>query len=388
MCCTMVAAVMLLALAGCSNSNYIDSVPSNSKAVMSVNAMKLIDDDSPVKTMVLPFVNKDKKSLKGIDLTKDMYAFETIDGMFGLSIFVNDRAELLDFFQRLQTIGVMSELTEKDDEIFAIASEQWMAGYTDQRLLVMGPVVNSATERENMQNRMRSMLLQGADDGLRNSDMWTYLGEVDAPVKMIAQASALPDQLVSAFMIGAPRGTDPSDVLLRAEVEYEDSVLMMKGDMFSYNPNIDQALKKTAEVYRPITVNWEKMMADTLMAGIFMNVDGEQFVELMSRNKTLGSMLMSTNRYDRIKGNKGDLAFLFSGKMEDKDVASDVHTHILNLPPGNAKDGERLVIAMNVENVAGAVAGTFLSWVNRVKKVVFTLKRPVMKNEDGEDKKD
>lgn len=384
----MIAAMMMFVLTGCTNSNYVDSVPANSKAVLSINAMKLIDDDSPVKTIVLPFVNKDKKSLKGIDLTKDMYAFETIDGMFGLSIFVNDRDELLDFFQRLQTIGVMDELTENDEEIFAIASEKWMVGYDDKRMLVMGPIVNSATERENMQNRMRSMINQGADDGIRNSDLWKYLGDVDAPVKMIAQASALPDQLVSAFMIGAPRGTDPSDVMLRAEVEYEDSVLMMKGDMFSYNPNIDQALKQAAEVYQPITVNWEKMFADTLLAGIFMNVDGEQFVELLNRDKTLGSMLISTHRYDRIKGNKGDMAFLFSGKMTESNDTSGIHPHILNLPKGTEKDGERLVIAMNVENVAGAVAGTFLSWVNRVKKIVFTLRKPEMKDDNGENKKD
>ena len=78
----MVAAILMFVLAGCTRSNYVDSVPANSKAVVSVNAMELIDDDSPVKTVLLPFVNKDKKSLKGIDLTKDMYAFETIDGLF------------------------------------------------------------------------------------------------------------------------------------------------------------------------------------------------------------------------------------------------------------------------------------------------------------------
>lgn len=389
----MVAALMMLVLAGCTRSNYIDSVPANSKAVVSVNAMELIDDDSPVKTVLLPFVNKDKKSLKGIDLTKDMYAFETVDGMFGLSIFVNDRDALMDFFQRLQTIGVISELSEDDEEIFAVAFDKWITGYDNKRLLVMGPTVNSATERENMQNRMRSMINQRVDDGIRNSDLWKYLSSVDAPMKMVAQTSALPDELVSAFMIGAPRGTDPSDVMLRAEVEYEDSVLMMKGDMFSYNPNIDQALKQAAEVYRPITVNWEKMLADTLLAGIFMNVDGEKFVELLNRDKTLGSLLIGTHRYDRIKGNKGDMAFLFSGKMSESIDTVGIHTHVINLPAGTEKNGERLVIAMNVEKAAGAVAGTFLSWVNRVKKIVFTLKKPETKDEkekeeDGEDKKD
>ena len=393
----MVAAILMFVLAGCTSSNYIDSVPANSKAVVSVNAMKLIDDDSPVKTVLLPFVNKDKKSLKGIDLTKDMYAFETIDGLFGLSIFVNDRDALLDFFQRLQTIGVLSELEEGDEEIFAVAFEKWIAGYNEKRLLVMGPVVNSVTERENMKDRMRSMMNQEADEGLRNSDMWKYLDSVDAPMKMVAEASALPNELVSAFMIGAPRGTDPSDVMLRAEVEYEDSILMMKGDMFSYNPNIDQALKQAAEVYRPMTVNWEKIFADTLLAGVFMNVDGEEFVELLNRDKTLGSLLIGTQRYDRIKGNKGDMAFLFSGKMSESIDTTGIQTHIINLPKGTEKDGERLVVAINVEKATSAVAGTFLSWVNRVKKIVFTLKKPETKDEkakeeekedNGEDKKD
>ena len=387
-CCIMIAALTMIVLAGCTKSNYVDSVPANSKAVLSVNAMELIDDNSPVKTIVLPFVNKDRKSLKGIDLTKDIYAFETVDGMLGLSIYVNDRNELLDFFQRLQTVGVMDEVAENDEEITAIASEHWLVNYVNNRLLVMGPVVNSATERDLMQERMRNMMAQTVEDGIRSSDMWTYLNNVDAPVKLIAQASALPDELVSAFTIGAPRGTDPSDVLLRAEVEYEDSVLMIEGDMFSYNPNIDQALKETAEVYQPITVKWEKMMADTLLAGIFMNVDGEKFVELLNRNKTLGSMLISTNRYDRIKGNKGDMAFLFSGKIAENNGEHDIHTSILNLPKGSEKDGERLVIAVNVENAAGAVAGTFLSWVNRVKKIVFTLKKPELKKEDGKDQQD
>ena len=146
-----------------------------------------------------------------------------------------------------------------------------------------------------------------------------------------------------------------------------------------------------------MTVNWEKQFADTLLAGIFMNVDGEEFVELLNRDKTLGSLLIGTHRYDRIKGNKGDMAFLFSGKMSESIDTTGIQTHIINLPKGTEKDGERLVVAINVEKATSAVAGTFLSWVNRVKKIVFTLKKPETKDEkakeeekedNGEDKKD
>lgn len=374
-----ILSILLFAIAmimvSCSKGDYVDYVPANSKAVAVINPMKLLDEASPLKTILKPFVSNDKKGLKGIDLTRDFYAFETVDGMFGLCAPVNDADELSDFMGRLKTIGVMSDFNDSDEATFCVATDQWMIGWQDNCLIAMGPFINSTIERKKMIKRMRHMMEQDEDDGLRSSTLWGYMENIATPVKMIAQASALPPQLVSACTIGTPKGTDPDDVLLRAELFYADSTLFVQGDMCSYNPNIDQALKEATEMYHPITIDWHKTFSDSLLAGIFMNVDGERFVEQLNKNKTLSTMLMGTGSYDRIKGNKGDLAFLFSGKVEPGKEQT-VHTRVLNLPKGNVKNGERLVVAMNVNNIAGPIASDILSWVSKIRNIVFTLKEP------------
>lgn len=373
------AFVMLMV--SCGKGEYVDYVPSNSKAVAVVNPMELLNETSPLKSILTPFVSNDKKGLKGIDLTRDFYAFETVDGMFGLCAPVSDVDELTDFMGRMKTMGVTSEFTTNDETTFCVASEQWMIGWQDNCLMAMGPIINSTTERKKMIKRMIHQMHQGQDEGIRSSALWQYIDEIPTPVKMIAQASALPAQFVSACTLGTPQGTDPSDVLLRAELYYADSTLYVQGDMCSYNPNIDQSLKKAAEMYRPITIDWKRVFADTLLAGIFMNVDGEQFVGLLNKNKTLGSMLMGTGSYDRIKGNNGDLAFLFSGKAElGKESA--IHTRVMNLPKGNKKNGERLVVTMNIDKAAGPVASDIVQWVSKIHNIVFTLKEPARKEND------
>ena len=48
------------------------------------------------------------------------------------------------------------------------------------------------------------------------------------------------------------KDTDPSQVVIAAEMDVKDGILQVKGETFSFNKEIDEALKKAAQTYRPI----------------------------------------------------------------------------------------------------------------------------------------
>ena len=57
---------------------------------------------------------------------------------------------------------------------------------------------------------------------------------------------------MAPFTLGAPKDTDPSQVVIAADMKVKNGILQIKGETFSFNNTIDAALKKAAQTYRPI----------------------------------------------------------------------------------------------------------------------------------------
>lgn len=362
-------------ITSCSKRDYTNVVPSNSTAVIVVNAMDFVSNKSPFATYFAPFLNDDQKELKGIDLTKSFYLFETVDGFFGLCAPMADAYEFGNFLKRMQGIGGVKQFVEKGDETFCIVGKTCVIGYNDDVMLAMGPVTGSDEQRK-MMRRMANMMNQDESEGIKNSTLWKHLEEIKTPVKMIAQANALPEQMTAMMMIGAPKGTSSSDVLIEADLKYEDNTLYLNGNACSYLPNVKQSIQKSSSCYKPLTINWQKMMNDSTLIGLFTNVNGEDFMPYIQQNKTLNAMLLCTSAYDRIRKNKGNIAMLLSVK----DVVSlemseeSVSYKILNLPSGNEHTDERFVVAINLLALKGPIATAISPFLGNIKRIVYTIK--------------
>ena len=367
-----VIALMLLVLTSCSKGNYVNNLPRNTVGLLAVNGQKLVGAYSPFNVLLMPFVNEDRTQMKGIDLTKDIFIYETSDGMFGVCAPIADDYDFHDFISRLSNIGGVSEIKSDGDTHYCFYKKQWAITYNDYCMLVMGPVMDNEAERNKIVKRMISQMDDDEETSCQGTELWQHLNESDAPVRFVARASALPEQIVSTCTFGAPVGTDPDDVLIEAAMTYKDGTLYMDGTTCSSNKHILQSLQKSISMYRPISIDWEKAIDEKALSTIFINAKGQDLIGTINNNKTLSSLLMSTGAYDQIAASNGNLAITVrprGNNIIENGVTADVKV----IPNANKKNNERLVAVFNTESLLQNFTINLFSSLNKINRVVFII---------------
>ena len=365
-------ALVLLVLTSCSKGNYVNNLPRNAVGLLAVNGGKLVGAYSPFKVLLTPFVNEDRTQMKGIDLTKDLYFYETSDGMFGICAPIADDYEFHDFISRLSNIGGLSEIKTQGDIHYCFYKNQWALAYNEYCMLVMGPVMDNDKEREKIVKRMIAQMDDEEETSCQGTELWQHLNESDAPVRFVARASALPEQMVSTCTFGAPVGTDPDDVLIEAAMTYKDGTLYMDGTTCSSNQHILQTLRKSIAMYRPISIDWEKAIDEKALSTIFINAKGKELIGTINKNKTLSSLLMSTGAYDEISNSNGNMVITIrprGSNIMEQGVTADVKV----LANANKKNKERLVAVFNTESLLQNLTINIFSSLNKIKRVVFII---------------
>ena len=366
----MIVAVLFVS---CSDKDYTTCIPRNVSAVLAVNGMELTGKTSPVYSLVTPFLSEDKKEMKGLDMTKNVYFFETRDGNFGLCASVIDDYDLDDFVKRMSNLGAVENLDEEDGITSGIIKGSWVMCYNSSALLVMGPVMNTKASQEKMCQRMRYLMTeQSEEESAVATPLWQKLEEIKKPVRMVAIGSALPEQFASMFTLCAPKGTNTDDIIIEASMEYKDGRLMMYGMTDSFNEMIRQSLKSSRNVFREMTFDWNSKVSDTMLAGIYMNVKGEDFMTLLQNNKSLTSILMASDAYDILKNSDGNVAITLTPKGENI-LEGGVNAEVEQISTATKKSKEKLVAVVNTEALLEEFGGDFASLFNKIKQVVFII---------------
>ena len=300
-------------LSSCSGDDYINAIPESSTLLMSTNTAKLtgVGSQQLLKSL-LHFKNIDKT---GIDFSANVYFFEDARYNIGLCAKVSDDDKLADM---LQQAGCRVE--KRRGFRFALLQGNWIVGFSDVSVLLMGPVIPAAIDE--MKGQMVQYLKQGEDESIKGTLLMERLQAIDAPMAMVCQASALPEQFITPFTIGAPRDASPSDIMIAASMEVSHGRLLISGQTFSFKKQIDEALKKAQQTYRPIKGDYVKTMSTSDGMGLFMNIDGKNFHKLIRQNRGVSTMLMGINTAidmdNIIKSIDGDMALIASGLGNDK----------------------------------------------------------------------
>lgn len=310
-------------LSACSGTDYLNAIPKKSTAIISVDMQQMAGDDHIAdKTgMLQSLLHVDDVSKCGIDVSEKMYLFESADGNLGLCAKVSDDDDVEDWLSSLAKQHICTPVTERKGFHFTVLKDSWILGYSDKALLVMGPVVADAQAQ--LQQQMAKYLKADEDEGITVSPMFDRLESIGSPMAMVAQAQALPEKFVAPFTLGAPKDSDPSQVVIAAEMGVKDGILQIKGETFSFNKEIDAALQKAAKTYRPIKGQYVKSMPADALAGIFMNVKGEEFLPMMQSNRSLQTLLMGINQAvdmdNIIRSVDGDMAIVMPS-LTDADM--------------------------------------------------------------------
>lgn len=308
----MFVAAMFLATA-CSNNDYLNAIPSTATALMRIDQSKL-DGEKAASAFSSILPNVDLAN-SGIDWKSSAFAFETIDGNFGLCVKVKDQDKLENTFSELAKSGKCGNVRKQGDFAFSDINNSWAVGFSDKAMLILGPV--SAASLPDTQQSMAKMLRQDEDASIVVRPMYAKLDSMDGAVSMVAQVQALPEKFVAPFTIGAPKDADASQVLIAADFSKSGSVITMKGETFSFDKSIDAALKTSNGVYRKINGDYLGLTPGNSMLGLFVNVDGKRFLPLLQNNKPMQALLAGMNTaidFDNIiRSVDGDMELLSSG---------------------------------------------------------------------------
>lgn len=308
-------AAFVLLLSSCSGNDYMNAIPRGSTALISLDMEKMaeshqIADQSAVLKSLL---HVDDVSDCGIDVSQKVFLFETADGNLGLCAKVADEDDLEQWLNGLaQKQHLCTPVAERKDFKFSVLKDSWLIGFSDESLLIMGPVVAEA--QADMQRQMVKYLKVDEDHGVKSSPLYECLDTIASPMAMVAQTQALPEKFIAPFTLGAPKDADASQVIIAADMSVSKGMLRIKGETFSFNKQIDAALKNAAKNYRPIKGKYVSSMPDDAMAGIFMNVDGNKFLPMMQSDKGIQQLLLGINAAidmdNIIRSVNGDMAIV------------------------------------------------------------------------------
>ncbi|MBO1362429.1 DUF4836 family protein [Prevotella sp. A2931] len=299
------ALVIMLALASCHDSDYLNAIPTESKALMSIDISGLDAKQAAAFTRLLPGQNVEKS---GLDFSKKVYLFESSDGNLGFCGRVKSADDIVSFLESMKSSAV-SRVEQYRGARFAMVKDAWLVGFNDRSFLLMGPV--SADGQKVLRQQMAKYLNQDEDQGVTGSRIFARLDSIDSPMALVAQVQALPDKMIAPFTLGAPKSADASQVFIAAKMNVSDKMLTIEGETFSFNKSTNNALQAAYNEYYPITDKFVGNVSASCLFSIFMNVDGSKFIHHLHDNSLLTGLLAGINAAidmdNIIKSFKGDV---------------------------------------------------------------------------------
>ncbi len=302
----LVAVIVLVGVTNIKSDGYINVIPSGVKALMAVDFKKLGD------------VNIDEFKDCGVDFSRKSYLFETADGSIGLVAAVDSEDDVDKWIGSLSKSGKASALSERKGYKFAVVYDNFLLGYSSSALLVMGPAVGD--EHAQLQRRMVKYL-SSDKDAVSESPLYQRLSSMEGQLVLVARADALPDKFVTPLTLGAPKGTSPERLCIAASMELDGGCLEVISHTFSFDKNIDAAIRKSLSNLKPISDKFLPTISSDKLLTIACGVKGDRFVEMLRTNESLRTMLMGINTtidIDKmLRGIDGDLLVAVPSLSDD-----------------------------------------------------------------------
>lgn len=300
----MILLPALIFLSSCSGKDYLDTVPEKSTALMAVDVKQVFDNEISASFI---------KDLDGIDFSAKVYVFETTDGNIGLSAKVRDSDKFNEWLNKMAKKSLCQPTSLYNDYHFTVIRDSWVAGFSDDALVVLGPALPS--QQTELRRDIIKYLEQEEEESIKGTQMFARLDSINSAISVVAQAAALPEKFIAPFCIGAPKDVDASEIMIAARLDLnEDKCLVIHGQTFSFDKETDEALNDSRKTFRPIKNKYISNLETTSVCGAFMNVEGSQFIKMLHSNKSFQALLAGINTAidmdNIIKSIDGDVAIL------------------------------------------------------------------------------
>lgn len=309
----LLAILFACSLVSCSSDDYVNAVPSNSVALLSIDPTSFNEEQGETILKHL-FGNKDISN-SGINVRNKMYAFETIDGNIGFCLSLGSSDKFKDFLSTLDGEIKCGPIKSKSDCTITDINGHWAIVFSSDAALVMGPVTPASLAET--QQKMSRYLRQDEEHSVKSTQIYERLDTIQSPIAIVAKAKALPDKLVAPFTLCKKTATyDYSKIYIAANIVIDNKTLIINGKTFSFDKEQDKALRETSATYRKIEGKYIPAFSNTTIAGIFTNIDGKEFLPILQSNPTLQGLMAGINVAidldNIIKSIDGDMAFQIS----------------------------------------------------------------------------
>ncbi|MBR6885043.1 MAG: DUF4836 family protein [Prevotella sp.] len=304
----LIGAAFVMLLSSCSEKEYTDVIPRGSTALMSIDLQQTGTD------VLQSLLGLSDTQDCGIDISAKLYLFESPDGNMGLVAKVSDDDKLEGIVNDLSEKGACQKVTQRKDIRFTMVKEAWMMGFDDHAVMLMGPIASA--QQTQIQQQIGRYLKQDERQGVTESKMFQKLDSIHSAMALVTQVAALPEQFTAPFMLGAPKTADASQVLLEAELQVQDQMLVIQGQTFSFNQQIDKDLQETATLFRPMEGAFLNRLGTRTALSFLTNVEGKRFLPVLQQNKGLQSLLtgakFTIDFNEVINSVEGDMLLSFS----------------------------------------------------------------------------
>lgn len=275
--------------------NYADVIPSQAKAVVRIVPSELTKSS-------LKDINPLEQTLgikaDGIDLNSPLYAFITPNEYIGFTAKVKDQDAITAQIDKLVKQKKCSPIEEIDGQQWVWINAGWLATWTNNTLLVLGPGV--AQERDVLRQTMTAMM--HSDDSFTSTDKFNELKSLQGAMQLFAQLDALPTPYNLLFRLAIPPECDPSAVHLFATIKSENkgntaNYTTIESNVTSDNEDIEQAIK-TFEKHKSC-ISFPEETLQSASAPLFVLstcTQGKPLLQLLKTDATLRGLLMGLNQ--------------------------------------------------------------------------------------------
>lgn len=326
--------VAVLLLGSCSkDKEYTRVIPLNAPLVISIDVPSIIkksglmdNKESIMKNMTAALNNEKLAKLiqnpsdAGLSLEDKAYIFLASDDAPVALFKVSDMDKLEDAFKLMQTEGLCDEVEKSGSFSTSVLRGYGICAFDNSSLMVMKttnphslPVKEAVTKLMDQDEKVSIAVNKGFQKLIaEKSDVCLY-----------GSFAAMPQLTSASMMMGLPEDADLKDMMLLAQMNFENGKVSIEGEYYTENESLKNYLKEQSEMGGKINHTFLKRIPTSSLAYLCTNVKGDKLYEMLIKSTEFKGMVKDsrlTPGFDMKKSVaslNGDVSIALSGISEN-----------------------------------------------------------------------
>jgi len=325
-----IAALVLVALASCHKTDYIQVIPQESSCVVSANIAKMATDGDLANSNLMGVVNQymglitagdakqqfqhyvDNPADLGIDFTQPVYFFMAGD-ITGVTMRVADDDDVEKFVQMLNSQGLCSNVQTTDGVKLTQFLDDIVFAYNAHTMLMLVNVGGSLVQTRQI---AAQLMKQDKGSSFVETEAYDEMDDLsDRDIVAYTNGAALSGELLESVKSLLPTGIRPVDIELFSSVAFEKGKAVLSAEITGKSQTAQKLLDDGNENFHKIEGRYLEPQ-EGFATWIAMGVKGSWLLEHLKQNpKAKQTLLMLERAIDVeaiIRSVDGDVAITLS----------------------------------------------------------------------------